>query len=155
LQGQYQQSDETIHSGHIFKVFFADEDATDEGDDEIEPLRVNSKWMLTEIPNNITSQIGNFEGAFRRHFCPCNGKSNITSSKQKFSNQFVRMKTSSLLMRTRTLDQSESTLTSTSAGPLTITFSTLQHTHKSPKMMHVSLILISIMRFISGLTTTA
>ena len=52
------------------QVFFADMDTTDEKDDEIKPLRVNCKWMRTEIPNHIASQIGNFEGAFRRHFCP-------------------------------------------------------------------------------------
>ena len=34
--------------------------------------------MPTEIPNNIASWVGNFEGAFTRHFHPCNGKSNMT-----------------------------------------------------------------------------
>jgi hypothetical protein len=56
------------------KVFFADEEATDEGDEGIEKLRVNSKWMPTEIPNNIASRVGNFEGAFTRLFRPCKGK---------------------------------------------------------------------------------
>ena len=60
------------------KVFFADEDATNEGYEAIEPLHVNSKWMPADIPNNITSRIGNFEGGFTRKFRPRNGKSNIT-----------------------------------------------------------------------------
>jgi len=60
------------------KVLFANKDATDEEDEEIEPLRVNSKWMPTAIPNNIASRVGNFDGAFTRHFCPCNGKLNMT-----------------------------------------------------------------------------
>ena len=60
------------------KVFFADEEAAVEEDEEIEKLRVNSKWMPTEIPNNIASRVGNFEGAFTRLFRPRNGKSNIT-----------------------------------------------------------------------------
>jgi hypothetical protein len=60
------------------KVFFSNKQATDEGDEEIENLRVNSKWMPTEIPNNIASWVGNFKGAFTRLFCPRNGKSNMT-----------------------------------------------------------------------------
>ena len=59
------------------KVFFADKEATDEGDEEIKPIRVSSKWMPTEIPNNIASWVGNFEGALTRHFFPCNGKLNM------------------------------------------------------------------------------
>ncbi len=55
------------------KVFFADEEATDEGDEEIGNLRVNSKWMPTEIPNNIASRVSNFKGVFARLFHPCNG----------------------------------------------------------------------------------
>jgi len=58
------------------QVFFANEEATNEG--EIKPLRVNSKWIPMEIPNNIASQIGNFEGAFTRNFRPHNGQLNIT-----------------------------------------------------------------------------
>jgi len=60
------------------KVFFADKEATDEGDEEIKKLHVNSKWMPTEVPNNNASWVGNFEGAFTRHFRSCNGKSNMT-----------------------------------------------------------------------------
>ena len=60
------------------KVFFANKEKANEGEGEFELLRMNSKWMPTEIPNNIASQIGNFEGSFTRHFCPRNGKSNIT-----------------------------------------------------------------------------
>ena len=34
--------------------------------------------MPTEIPNNIASRVGNFDGAFTRHFHPRNRRSNIT-----------------------------------------------------------------------------
>ena len=41
---------------------------------------INSKWMLTEIPYNITYWIGNFEGAIMIRLCPCNDKLNITKN---------------------------------------------------------------------------
>ena len=47
------------------KVFFANKKATDEGDEEIKKLHVNSKWMPTEMPNNIASWVGNFKGALQ------------------------------------------------------------------------------------------
>ena len=45
--------------------------------------------MPTEIPNNIASQVGNFEWAFTRHFCPRNGKSNMTKFQATIL-QFIR-----------------------------------------------------------------
>ena len=40
------------------KVFFAKKDLDD--DEKIEPLRIISKWMLTEVPHHISCRVGNF-----------------------------------------------------------------------------------------------
>ena len=59
------------------KVFFADDDL--EGNNVIEPLRINSEWVPDSTPEDVKRRIESFASAIKRTHNRRKGKSNISS----------------------------------------------------------------------------